>query len=161
MSYLLDADSLITPKNSYYSMELCPRFWSWLIEANKGGKIFSIQKVKEELLAGKDELSDWVKQRGGDFFLPPTEQTLDAYTRVCRVVQQNQYFTEANRSAFYSKADSWLIAHALACGYTVVTFEKAVPPNSSKIKIPSVCSLVGVPTTDIVALMRQFKVRLA
>lgn len=161
MKYLLDTDSLVTPKNSYYPMDLCPRFWDWILESNKGGILFSIQKVKEEVLAGKDDLAEWAKLRGDEFFLPPDQTTFDALAKVNQWVQSNPYYTEANRAAFFSKADSLLVAHALAAGFTVVTFEKGVPSNSSKIKIPSVCAAMGVGSTDILSLLRQFKVKLS
>ena len=57
MTYLLDANVFIQAKNLHYGMDFCPAFWSWLIEKNKAGIVFSIDKIEDELMAGDDELS--------------------------------------------------------------------------------------------------------
>ena len=36
-------------------------------------------------------------------------------------------------------ADPWVIAHAIAHGGVVVTFEARAPVNSQQVKIPNVC----------------------
>jgi hypothetical protein len=59
MSYLLDANVFIQAKNLYYGFDFCPAFWEWLIKNNASGKIFSIEKVGDEIDAGTDELSTW------------------------------------------------------------------------------------------------------
>jgi hypothetical protein len=44
-----------------------------------------------------------------------------------------------------SLADSWVIAHAMSEGATVVTKEEKVTAlNSNKIKIPNVCENMGI-----------------
>ena len=71
MAYLLDSNVFIQAKNLYYGMDFCPAFWEWLVNANQAGSVLSTQKVRDELLAGDDELADWARQRGEEFFLPP------------------------------------------------------------------------------------------
>ena len=36
-------------QRKYKSMDICPAFWDWIIAANKDGKVFSLDKVKQEL----------------------------------------------------------------------------------------------------------------
>jgi hypothetical protein len=38
-------------------MDFCPAFWDWLVAQNEAGRVFSIEKVGDELAAGGDELS--------------------------------------------------------------------------------------------------------
>jgi uncharacterized protein DUF4411 len=142
-------------------MELCPKFWSWLDEANRSGSVFSIHRVKEELVCYGDELSDWAKQKDDHFFLKFDEPAMEKLADVAQLVNNNPYFTEANRADFYTKADCYLIAHALAYGFTVVTFEKGVAANSSKIKIPSICQGLNVSCINLWALLKSQKVSLS
>ena len=52
MAYLLDANVFIQAKRLHYGMDFCPAFWDWLCEQNQAGKVFSIEKVADELAAG-------------------------------------------------------------------------------------------------------------
>ena len=68
-SYLVDSDVLITAKNLYYAFDICPGFWESLLYHHRENQVFSIELVRKELLAGKDELSQWVKSKvPKDFF---------------------------------------------------------------------------------------------
>ncbi len=137
MAYLLDANVFIQAKNLHYGFDFCPAFWDWLIEANNAQKVFSIEKVSNELVAGNDELAKWAIERGSSFFLPPDSQTMDALGQVSQWVVKQGY-EPAAVNTFFQVADYYLIAHALAHEYTVVTHE--IPSDSRKrIKIPNVC----------------------
>ena len=60
MIYLLDTNVFIEAKNRYYRPSLCPGFWKLLRQqSNKG---LSIDMVKNELLAGEDDLAEWVRK---------------------------------------------------------------------------------------------------
>lgn len=60
-------------------------------------------------------------------------------------------------AAFLDGADPWIIAHAMAYGGTVVTFESRAP-KSNKPKIPDVADHFGVVSTDLWKLLRQLRV---
>lgn len=60
---LLDANVFIQAKNSYYSFDLVPAFWSWLHLQANAGALASIDLVYTELKDGSDELARWVKGR--------------------------------------------------------------------------------------------------
>ena len=64
MAYLLDADVFIRAKNLHYGLDFCPAFWEWLIQGNAAGKVFSVEKVGDEVQAVADELSEWADARG-------------------------------------------------------------------------------------------------
>lgn len=68
MAYLLDANIFIQAKNLHYGMDFCPAFWDWLIKKNSKQKLFSIEKVGDELKAIEDDLSKWAKEQGQSSF---------------------------------------------------------------------------------------------
>ncbi len=82
MSYILDANVFIQAKNLHYGFDFCPAFWEWLIVNNKEKKVFSIEKVGDEIDAGDDELAKWADERGADFFLQPDAQTATEFANV-------------------------------------------------------------------------------
>lgn len=64
MAFLLDANVFIQGKRRHYGMDFCPGFWDWLVKENAAGRVFSIERVGDELTAGDDELADWAAARG-------------------------------------------------------------------------------------------------
>jgi hypothetical protein len=126
MAYLLDANIFIEAKRRYYGMDFCPAFWDWLQEQNQVGRVFSVEKVGDELAAGGDEL-----------FLPPDEAMLGSLSAVAEWVGHQRYHPSAVGD-FLQDPDYYLCSFAHAHGYTVVTHE--VPSDGTrKIKIPNVC----------------------
>ena len=80
-TYLLDANVFIQAKNLYYSFDFCPAFWDWLDKANADGTVFSIERVQDEIVAGDDQLSEWVRQRP-NLFLKPDDSVVDSLRAV-------------------------------------------------------------------------------
>lgn len=142
MTYLLDANVFIQAKNLHYGFDFCPAFWDWLLKANAGGGLLSIEKVGDELLAGTDELAEWALQQGEGFFVPPDSSVIPALTTVSTWAT-TQGYEPAAVATFLQVADYWLVAHALAHGFTIVTHE--VPAETArKIKIPNACLGLGI-----------------
>ena len=143
MAYLLDANIFIQAKNLHYGMDFCPAFWDWLVEVNAAERVFSIEKVADELEAGSDELSEWTSKRGSAFFLPPDDKMMsEAMPRLSEWVTRQRYRPEAINT-FLQDADYYLVAHALAHGHVVVTHE--VPSDGVRIvKIPNACVGLGI-----------------
>ncbi len=140
MAYLLDANVFIQAKNLHYGLDFCPAFWDWLLDANATELVFSIEKVGDEIEAGSDDLSAWAKPLGPRFFLKPDAAVVPALGAVSAWASGQDY-EPAAVNTFLQVADYYLVAHALAHGYTVVTHE--IPANSKKkIKIPNAC--IGV-----------------
>jgi len=142
MAYLIDANVFIQAKNLHYGFDFCPAFWDWLIENNSNRIVFSIEKVADELIAGNDELTQWARDRGSDFFISPDINVINAFGQVSKWVW-SQHYEPAAVNTFLQVADYYLIAHALAHNFTVVTHE--IPSDSRKrIKIPNVCIGLGL-----------------
>jgi hypothetical protein len=51
MAYLLDANVFIQAKNLHYGLDFCPAFWEWLTATNEAERLFSIEKVGDEVQA--------------------------------------------------------------------------------------------------------------
>lgn len=159
MPYVLDADVFIRAKNDHYSFELVPAFWDWLDMANRQGTVFSVQRVREELMAGNDELTDWVKDRQDPFFLPGDTDTVAALTTVSGWINTQGRFDQAAKATFLAGADLFLVAHALAHRYTIVTHEKPEPSARKRVKIPDACQGLGVSFVTPFDMLRAEGVR--
>lgn len=137
MAYLIDSNVFMQAKNLHYGMDFCPAFWEWLIMKNKEKVVFSIEKVGDEIKAGADELAAWASKLGPEFFLKPDATILPALAKVSAWVT-SQGYEPAAVNTFLQGADYYLIAYALAHGYTVVTHE-IISVSTKRVKIPSVC----------------------
>jgi len=157
MAYLLDADVFIRAKNLHYGLDFCPAFWTWLIDANGAGRVFSIEKVGDEIQAIADELSGWANARGDGFFLRPDASVLPSLADVSKWASGQRY-EPAAVSTFLQVADYYLVAHALAGKHTVVTHE--VPSASTrKIKIPDACIGLGIKCMTPFEMLRVERAR--
>ena len=157
MAYLLDANVFIQAKNLHYGLDFCPAFWEWLIANNAGGNVFSIEKVGDEIAAGGDELSDWAAQRGDGFFLKPDAALLPVLGTVSAWAN-GQNYEPAAVNTFLQVADYYLVAHALAHGYTVVTHEIA-SASTKRIKIPNACIGLNVKFMTPYEMLRHERAR--
>ena len=157
MAYLLDANVFMQAKNLYYGLDFCPAFWDWLIEGNAEKRVFSIEKVGDEIDAGGDELSLWAAQRGSDFFLKPDPAMLPALGSVS-IWATSQHYDPAAVNTFLQVADYYLVAHALAHGYTPVTHEIA-STSTKKIKLPNACIGLGIKCMTPFEMLRHERAR--
>ncbi|NNN06574.1 MAG: DUF4411 family protein [Elusimicrobia bacterium] len=158
-TYLLDANVFIQAKNLHYGLDFCPAFWDWLVKNNSDARVFSIEKVGDEILAVNDELAAWADQRGGGFFLPPDEPMLPVLAQVSawattHVLSNGQRYSPAAVSTFLQVADYYLVAHALAHNHVVVTHEVAAA-TTSRIKIPNACIALGVKSMTPYEMLRR------
>ena len=157
MAYLLDADVFIRAKNLHYGFDFCPAFWEWLIQQNHDGQVFSIERVGDELLAGADELADWARKRGGNFFLPPDATLFPALGEVSTWAT-GQGYEQSAVSTFFQVADYYLVAQAYGGKHTVVTHE--IPSASTrKIKIPDACIGLGIKCVTPYEMLRNERAR--
>jgi len=151
--YWFDTNVFIEPKNRYYSFELAPRYWSFLVE--KGGErvVSSPRLVYDELTADKDDdLARWARDnRDCGLFVQADEQVQAEFERVAAYVVRT--YEEQAAALFLAGADPWLIAHALANGGRVVTFEtRKNPPKVGR--IPNICDEFGVECEDLFVALK-------
>ena len=157
MAYLLDANVFIQAKNLHYGLDFCPAFWDWLVTGNTSSIVFSIEKVGGEISAGGDELSEWADQRGPGFFLRPDQAVVPALGTVSAWVT-NQTYEPAAVNTFLQVADYYLISHALAHGFVIVTHEIAAA-SLRKIKIPNVCIGLSIRFMTPYEMLRRERAR--
>jgi len=157
MSYLLDANVFIQAKRLHYGLDFCPAFWEWLIRENERARVYSIEKVANELASGADELSDWAAERGNKFFLSPDEKVLGALPAVSRWAMTQKY-EPAAVNTFFQVADYYLIAEALANNHIVVTHEIA-SDGLKRIKIPNVCIGLKIKCMTPFEMLRKERAR--
>lgn len=145
MGRLLDADTLIAAKNDFFRFSFCPGYWDWIIRENANNRVFSIDKIKQEVSKFDDELKNWANGPAAQIFLP-TNNDLSVILANAKVSAwaNNQNYSQAALSRFFSSGDYWLISYALANDHTVVTREVPAPNSINSIKIPDVCRGLNV-----------------
>lgn len=161
--YVLDSDVFIAAKNSYYAFAICPGFWDSLIHHHGRGNVCSIDRVRSELLAGREteDLVQWVKNQLPPAFFVDTDEeaVVNAYGQVMLWVQRNaQYFDQA-KAKFATEADGWLVAYAMIHSVTVVTNEQARPQSRNRILLPDVCAQFNVIYKDTFTMLNDLAVR--
>lgn len=78
MEYLFDTNIFVESKKNL-PMDIWPTFWRKMIELIRSGNIHSIDKVKEEIDKGGDELTEWIHRNAPrGFFL---KQDLSVMTK--------------------------------------------------------------------------------
>lgn len=157
MAYLIDSNVLIEAKNRHYGFDFCPAFWTWLVDSNLRGRVFSIERVKHELVKGDDELASWAQQLGERFFLYPTSEAIDILKTIGEWADEGGFKWPVIEE-FMQGADCYLVAQALAGGFDVVTHE-TYSSGKRRIKIPNVCEAVGVKYLTSFEMLRREGVR--
>ncbi len=114
--------------------------WKKLDGLVAAGRFHAILDVREELKRVQPDImakGGWAKEKGSQIFMPANaavqtalQQVMNAFPRLVGL---------GGRSA----ADPWVIALAMANGWTVVTEENATG-KPDKPKIPDVCAGLGV-----------------
>lgn len=155
MAYLLDTNVFLQAKNLHYGFDFCPGFWEWLRFANQAKTVFSIEKVKDELV--DEDAAKWAESHDETFFLKPDAKVAVALGAVSAWVI-DQGYEAAAVNTFLQVADYYLVAHALATGSVVVTHE--VPSNSTKkVKIPNACIGLGIKCMTPFEMLRAERAR--
>jgi hypothetical protein len=156
--YVVDSDVLIAAKNTYYAFDIVPAFWDWLTRAHAAGKVFVVEKVAEEILAGADELATWMRQRPASFRLTPVAADAPSMAKVARWANGAGY-AQGAVATFLGAGDFFLVSQALTLNYAVITNEKPEPGSKKRIKIPDACNAVGVRWMNSFQLLKQENVR--
>ena len=111
--FALDANVFIEAHRRYYGLDLCPGFWECLRHYGARQRLLSIDRVRIELLRGRDALSKWVKDSPAALFVSSAEPAVaDAFADVMAWVQGNAQFRREAKAEFAAAADGWLAAYA-------------------------------------------------
>ena len=165
MQYLLDTNTFIQAKNSYYAFDIAPSFWTQLLEKLKQGQLAVIDAVSDEIKQGNDELKEWfgeqiTAQADQIKILKAKEDAtvLATYREIAQRVTMNQVYKDSEKARFFRGADPWLIASAKSWGAVVVTCETLSGVGTTKVKIPDICQQTGVTFVDLYTAMRVMQI---
>jgi hypothetical protein len=160
--YVLAANIFREAARRYYAFDLVPPFWAALIQQAQSGVITSIDRVKNELKKGNDDLAKWAS---GDFdsWFETTDQddVVLCYGEVIRWAQSKGQFNEAAKAelAIADNADAWLVAFAKAKGHTVVTHEEFASDSKKKIPLPNLCKAFDIKYLKTFDMLRVLLVK--
>ena len=158
--FWIDTNVLIEVRNGPYGFDIAPGFWTALDELSNRGQIRMSSLVYDELVAGvQDDLALWIKERRHNgLVVEPTATVQAALREIADYVNGN--FAVSRAASFLRGADPWVIAHALVTDGVVVTQEARVPANSTKVKIPNVCTVFRVRSINTYRMLRELGVSL-
>jgi hypothetical protein len=156
VTYLIDADVLITAKNVYYAFDLVPAFWSWLEEKIEVGTVDTAARIRQEWMRGRDDdpLKQWVLAQptlGRD----PTAATVQSMRELSAWADAEPRFTAGAKAAFFGSGDYYLVAEAMAHGDTVVTLETPQPLGKASVKIPDASARFDVDVVTTFEMLRR------
>lgn len=160
--YIIDSNIFIQGKNFHYSFAFCQGFWDWVSDGHNQGVIFSIKKVRAELVKGDktDEARKWAEKMPDGFFLEDTldAKVMQAYSDVMQWSAKDRFYLPDARKKFsdFSKADAFLLAYAKAHGHIVVTQEYSNSEKKKEIPIPNAALKIGnIETIPIYELLKK------
>ena len=164
MKYIIDSNCFIQAHRMSYPLDVATSFWTKFKELAESGRMFSLDKVKEEICrgTGEDDLKSWCEENLPDsFFLEMTSETLDEYRKICGWAQSNTQYTQAAKTVFMdqNRADAFLVAFAAANveNWTVVTQEVSAPLSKNNIKLPDACKVKNVCSINIMDMFRELE----
>lgn len=159
IKYLIDANVLMEANRRYYSLDLAPAFWEYLIRSAKKGPIRSIDRVYDEILKGKDDLTEWAKKSFTFAFVNTKndEKVIEIYAELMQWAIKQIRYTQAAKDEFarVENADAWLIAYAKVHEYIIVTQEVLDLNIKKKIPIPNVCDQFDVKYINTFQMLRE------
>ncbi|MEZ7633026.1 DUF4411 family protein [Pauljensenia sp. 27098_8_83] len=158
--YVLDTNVFIDAANAYYAFDLAPGYWDFLVQLFDSHHAVSIKSVYDELgeAGDGDPLKDWARANK-QHFVAPDSRVVACYQRVIAWAKNN--YDSPAVIEFQRVADSWIVAHALANGWVVVTHEKSAPRSKRRIKIPDACAALGVECLNPFMMLRDMGMSLA
>jgi hypothetical protein len=159
-AFVIDSNILIQAHRQYYSFAICPGFWESILHHHQCTKVFSIDRVKEEI-TGKDELALWVRDTAPKSFFCSTNEVpiIGNFAEIMQWVESNQQFTDGAKEEFAKVADGWLVAYACAKGLTLVTHEEIRPNSKFRVPIPNICRQFGVNHLNTFDMLKHLQTR--
>jgi len=152
--YLLDANLFIQSNRSHYGLDFVPGYWDWLDRERAVGTLSSIEKIREEIDAGTDDLTKWAAARKPMFLKMDGSEAPSLAALAAWASSPAVSYTPAAVATFLASGDYQLVAYAHAHGHTVVTYETPSPTSQKRVKIPDACDALSVPWLDPFMMLR-------
>ncbi len=152
---------MCSSKRRYYAFDLCPGFWECIIWHHQEDRVQSIERVKQELERGGDDLRQWATS-----VMPTTcfassddPSVTGEFAQILAWVQGQVQFLPEAKAEFAADTDGWLIAYAKARNLVLVTQEVLSRDARRKVPIPNVCEAFGVAYVDTFEMLRDLEAR--
>lgn len=161
--FLLDTSVFIQAARSFYSFDIVPSFWESLLRHAEKGEVVSIDRVKDEIDRGDDQLKQWFNAHFAPFIQSTHEKDIVRhYREMIQWAEGQSQYERAAKSQFADarNADAWVVAFAKARNLIVVTQEASAPQSKTSIKIPDVCRAHQITSIDVFELMRRLNIRI-
>jgi hypothetical protein len=161
--FLVDANVFVQGKNFHYNFDFCEGFWDWIRAGYDQGVIYSVRKVRAELVAGTkgDKARAWAEAMPMEFFIDDEADAsvMADYAKVMNWANAHPQYNEKAKRVFadVKRADAFLLACAKHHGHVIVTQEKSSPDAIGRIPIPDAAKSIGgiKPTLTIYELLKQ------
>ena len=156
MEYLFDTNIFVESKKNL-PMDVWPTFWTKMVELINSGNIHSIDKVKDEIDKGGDELTDWIHNNAPRGFFLTQDVAVTAKLAETITWAQNctVRFSQSAIFDYTNVADSYLVATAAARNMVLVTYEKSNPQRRNRVMLPDACYAIGVRSCDLNTALRE------
>lgn len=158
-TYVLDANVFIQAKRRFYPFDICPGYWAALCWYGAAGRLCSVDKVRDELERGGDNLWDWARDSFGEQGFLNTNEAAQPYAEMVAWVLAQTQFSLAAKAEYATVADGWLAAHAKMRGKVVVTLEEFDPNAKRKVPLVNVCRAFDVQTISPFEMLRRLGVQ--
>jgi hypothetical protein len=137
----------------HYYPENFPSFWSNLTALASDSRLQSVSEVLKELVHQhtREFLAKWVNARKALFPTPDSTET-KFVGKIFAVPAFQALVAQKKRLKGSPVADPWVIARAACIGGTLVAEESR---DTTKIRIPKVCSHFNVPCVSMQGLMAK------
>lgn len=148
--FLIDSNVFIEAKYFHYNFNYCRIFWDFILDLHSKGLVYSINAVRKELTIKDDELSDWVKNEVPSGFFEDENTSFNSYAQLMTWSQSLDVHEKAKIDfADITKADAFLIAHAMSHNMSIITHEAEKPGAKRRILIPNAAKAQGVKTITL------------
>ena len=149
--YVIDTSSFVVVEN-YYPDQF-PTFWQNLTALAADKRLHSVSEVFKEIVHKhtREFLAKWVQERTKLFSVPDAKET-EFVSKIFAVPGFQALVDQKKRLKGSAVADPWVIARAACIGATVVAEESR---ETTKVRIPKVCSHFDVPCVSMQGLMAK------
>jgi hypothetical protein len=159
--YLLDANTLINAKDQYYSFDIVPEYWEWLVFQGSQHNIKIPSEIYSEINGAnqnkrdRDELAHWSRREEVKAHLL-LEGEVDAVL-VNQVIIEGYLPDPSEADLVKMGRDPFLIAYGLQDRdkVTIVTTEASKPSKKGANRhIPDICNHFGIHSCNTFQMIR-------
>ena len=150
----------------FYPFDVCPGYWKALIWHRKSGRVVSIDRMRDEIERGGDDLSyehGFRLATARTVSLRLASRSGSLFSEMATWVKAQPHFLPQARAEFASEevADGWLAAYAKSRSSTVVvTLEEFNADARRKVQLPNLCQAFDVKWITPFEMLHRLKVQL-